>query len=59
MAATFGQFPANVRFSGALARSILKIIAPAATLQNFSHQFAAHFIAENNIIVKVLLLFTK
>ena len=29
------------------------------TLQNVSHQFAAHYIAENNIITKVLLLFTK
>ena len=29
------------------------------TLQNFSYQIAVHYITENNIITKDLLLFTK
>ena len=28
------------------------------SLHNFSHQFAGHYIAENNVITKVLLLFS-
>ena len=32
--------------------------AQVCSLQNFPHQFATHYISENNIIIKVLLLLT-
>ena len=39
--------------------SVLHLRYASSSLQNFPHQFAGHYIAENNIITKVLLLFTK